>query len=57
MNCPYCGKEMDLYEHWTDWIDDDTMDIEEHWSCNDCSKTFSRDVFYRVIKRGELNEQ
>lgn len=57
MNCPYCGKEMDLYEHWTDWINDDTVDIEEHWSCNDCSKTFSRDIFYRVIKREELKEQ
>ena len=56
MKCPYCGEEMNLYEYWTDWINDDTVDIEEHWSCNNCDKTFNRDVFYRVIKRGELKE-
>jgi transposase-like protein len=56
MNCPYCKKEMEMYEHYDEYIDDDTLKIEEHWWCNECHKTFSRDVFYQAVSKGVLEE-
>lgn len=56
MNCPYCKKEMEMYEHYDEYIDDNILKIEEHWCCNECDKTFSRDVFYQAVSKGVLEE-
>ena len=56
MKCPYCGEEMELYEKYDEYIDDDIMETEEHWECSECDRTFTRDVTYKAIKKGMLIE-
>lgn len=56
MKCPYCGETMEMYEDYDEYIDDDTLKIEEHWCCTRCDRTFGRDVIYKAIKKGMLEE-
>ena len=58
MKCPYCGEKLLMYETWEDYSEysDDMIEIEEHLVCNVCDRTFSRDVKYKAIKKGMLEE-
>ena len=56
MKCPYCGEYMEMYEDYDEYIDDDTLKIEEHWSCSYCVRNFARDVIYKAIEKGMLKE-
>ena len=58
MKCPHCGGKLTLYEEWEDYSEyfDDILKMEEHWECNACSLTFSRDVKYKMMEKGELEE-
>lgn len=58
MKCPYCGKDLLMYEAWEDYSEyyDDILKMEEHWVCNECDETFNRDVTYKAIKKGELEK-
>lgn len=58
MICPYCGEELEMYEFLEDYHDDDhdTVDIEEHWVCNNCDRTFYREMSYKATKKGMLEE-
>jgi len=56
MKCPYCDEELSLYENLIDRNDDDTIDIEEHWYCSLCDRTFYREMSYKVTKKGTLEE-
>lgn len=56
MKCPYCGEELERYEVWNGYTDDDIVEAEEHWQCTDCHRIFSRMVTYKAIKKGMLEE-
>ena len=56
MKCPYCGEELDLYNDYSDYIDDNCIKVEEHYACYECNKNFWRDVIYKAIKEGALKE-
>ena len=56
MKCPHCGKPLDFYEEVTDYRDDDTIEVEEHYACYECDETYSRNATYKLVKAGELEE-
>lgn len=58
MKCPYCGEELEMYESYDTFIDDDTLMVEEHWVCTNrkCDRTFGRDITYKAVKKGMLEE-
>ena len=58
MKCPHCGDELNLYEAWEDYSEysDGILKMEEHWECHTCSLTFGRDVKYKMIEKGDLEE-
>lgn len=56
MKCPKCGSLMEMYERFWDYDDSETLIGVEHYVCQQCDKTYSRDVTYTLIKEGELEE-
>ena len=55
MICPYCGEELLMYETFEDYSED-VLQVEEHWECHNCDRTFSREMTYKLIKEGMLEE-
>lgn len=53
--CPYCGEVLYLYETFPDYSKSE-LEIEEHYSCFNCDRTFSRTVKYKVSEKGMLEE-
>lgn len=56
MRCPKCGKYMEMYERFWDYDDGELLCGEEHYQCQNCDKTYSRDVTYVLEKEGDLQE-
>ena len=57
MKCPYCGEDLLMYETYEDYSEyDDILKIEEHWECHECDRTFTREITYKAIKKGMLEE-
>ena len=56
MKCPYCGEELYMYEQWDDRNEEDHFTITEHWECSSCDHTFSRNMTYKLIEKGTLEE-
>ena len=53
--CPYCGEVLHLYETFPDYSKPE-LEIEEHYECSNCDRTFSRTVKYKVLEKGMLEE-
>ena len=53
--CPYCGEELYLYETYSDYSKPE-LEIEKHYECSNCDRTFSRTVKYKVLEKGMLEE-
>jgi transcriptional regulator NrdR family protein len=56
MKCPYCGENLYMYEDWKDLYDGETIKTEEHWECENCHRTFARNVTYKIVEEGALTE-
>lgn len=60
MNCPKCGKPMEMYERFWDYDDGESLIGAEHYVCTnvncDRDTTYSCDVSYILRQRGELEE-
>ena len=56
MYCPHCGAWMEMYERFWDYDDCKTLIGQEHYVCNECDITYSKDVTYTLEKEGELEE-
>lgn len=58
MKCPYCGEDLARYEVFEDYsdYDDGILKVEEHWECHECDRTFAREMVYKAIRKGMLNE-
>lgn len=56
MKCPYCGEDLYMYEDWKDLYDGETIKTEEHWECENCHRTFARNVTYKIVEKGALTE-
>mgnify|MGYP002524240600 CR=1 FL=1 len=55
MKCKNCGEELLMYETFEDYSED-VLRVEEHWECHNCDRTFAREMTYKLIKKGDLEE-
>ena len=57
MYCPHCKDVwMEMYERFWDHDDGELLSGEEHYHCTRCDRTYSCDVSYTILTRGELEE-
>lgn len=54
MNCPLCGAELSMYEHYIDYYDENTMIITEHYECQECQQMEPRERIATYELRKEV---
>lgn len=56
MNCPQCTTEMEVYEYYVDFYNnDETVQLREEFQCPNCNKAFTKFTMYK--KDHELIEE
>ena len=57
MKCPYCGKPLEYIDTIdTENCDEQYTEFETHY-CENCNKSFLREVYWKMVYNGEQWEE